>query len=206
MHNYKNEKYENIKTYKLQSAQPVQIGWGWPLVEGGAKNCLTPDQPSRTVNQASCSSKSYFLWKRHKYNVAWGWGWVKMSPNLRPSWDAAWRNGVSLRLVPFKATPWIACTIYKSILVLALKCFASFKGEADSLSARLLKLCQFSFQAIIMRYHVMKVEINFVQKSDFLFMSDFQWIPMNASQKRNVCIWGNQACKAQKWLPGVNLF
>ena len=54
----KGGKYKNIETYKLQNAQPVQIGWGWPLVEGGAKNCLTPDQPSRTVNQASSSSKS----------------------------------------------------------------------------------------------------------------------------------------------------
>ena len=58
MHKYKRDKYENIETYKLQSAQPVQIGWWWRLVEEGAKNCLTPDQPSGTVNQASSTSKS----------------------------------------------------------------------------------------------------------------------------------------------------
>ena len=167
-----------------------KLAEGWRLVEEGAKNCLTPDQPSRTVNQASCSRKSYFLWKRHKYTVAWGWGWVKMSPNLRPSSDAAWRNGVSLRLVPFKATPWIACTIYKSILVLALKCFASFKSEADSLSARLFKFCQISCM-FSSKYHEISCHESWYQfcpKSNCLFMSNFQWLPMNASQKRNVFI------------------
>ena len=57
--NRKLKKCENIATYKLQSAHNLcKLADGRRLVEEGAKNCLTPDQPSRTVNQASSSSKS----------------------------------------------------------------------------------------------------------------------------------------------------
>ena len=42
MHNYKNEKYENIETYKLQSAQPVQIGWRLTVAGGGSQKLFNP--------------------------------------------------------------------------------------------------------------------------------------------------------------------
>ena len=147
--------------------------------------------------------------KRHKGNIAWGWGWVKMSPNLIPSWDAAWRNGVSLCLVPFKATPWIACTIYKSILVLALKCLASFKRGADSLSARLLKFCKFFlyvFKQVSWDILSWKLELILSKKVIVFSCLTFNDFQCNKGFPKKECLSREiKPCKAQKSLPGVNL-
>ena len=56
------------------------------------------------------------------------------------------------------------------------------------------------FQACIMRYFVMKAGINFVQKGNSLFMSDFQRLPMQwrLPKKRNVYLGKSSRVKPRR--------